>query len=604
MAGRESTSDFIGNRSLDCTSNDIEHHAANLHAVPVRQSATSPSSTESQAVEMPSTQEELYQLFLRGVLRRLQEDALPSDDSEASYRVTSSSTKKKPPPVLAVDTESKKAMVIALQAALLDPNVSYFGVRLRRKYESRDTLHLDIESAIDAAERHIAAVMEVWKNVGEGNEAVAQEIPTIPSEGSPMTKQPSYTGKGKSKAIETVTPPITHRRTRSQDITVAGPSSTTGMPVMPSQLSTPSSQLSTPSSQPGTPSRSQRSTRKRPSTDTLESPGAQRVKTSKADQRSKEDKHAQEVVPKWYGSRCLLTHKLLVDGAHTLAVGIQKQNLDEFWKALNQFWPPEMVSAWIESLRQEKMALRNVIPLSPEAHRRWDRHYFALRPVRCEDDPERVMYVQICFANTIDTMTGQRNDTADRNYIDIQGKRDVGGLCDWRSIHQCNEALGPQVRAIQTGDIFRLTTTDPDKRPLPSYRLLEIQYALHKVLGSLKAAAAEKVLFRRDPPDVDPVPRGSHLIKETLLSYLLDHAEDSLAVSQEQADKWRGAIVLAQDAERARQTTFLQSIGWDVPTLDPHPGTPAHLPSDQEEGTEESDEEGPTQHSGDKRALT
>ncbi|OIW25089.1 hypothetical protein CONLIGDRAFT_648151 [Coniochaeta ligniaria NRRL 30616] len=58
------------------------------------------SSAESQAGEIPSTQNELYQLFLQGVLQHLRDNALPSDDSEAPSLAPSGSAKKKP--VLAV----------------------------------------------------------------------------------------------------------------------------------------------------------------------------------------------------------------------------------------------------------------------------------------------------------------------------------------------------------------------------------------------------------------------------------------------------------------------------------------------------------------------
>lgn len=258
----------------------------------------------------------------------------------------------------------------------------------------------------------------------------------------------------------------------------------------------------------------------------------------------------------------------MVDGAHIFPVNVRNQPLDHFWVALNVFWPEEKVLAWKEAVHKAETEFQNVLPLSPEAHRRWDHHYFSLRPIKHERDPEHILYVQICWSNPIDKATGQRADNVhDRDYIDIRGEQGVGGLCDWREVGDCNGK--PHIRAIRSGDIYRITTSDPAKYPLPSAELLEIQYALHRVLGSMKAAGWIKHIFRGNPPDVDPVPRGWQFLKDSALAYLLEEAEDQEVLTTEAADKWRGALLLAEYAEREKEANFSESLGWDTLALPP-----------------------------------
>jgi hypothetical protein len=43
-------------------------------------------------------------------------------------------------------------------------------------------------------------------------------------------------------------------------------------------------------------------------------------------------------------------------------------------------------------------------------------------------------------------------------------------------------------RRICSGDIFTLTTNDPEKRPLPSMELLEMQWILQRLMGMCGSA--------------------------------------------------------------------------------------------------------------------
>jgi hypothetical protein len=65
--------------------------------------------------------------------------------------------------------------------------------------------------------------------------------------------------------------------------------------------------------------------------------------------------------------------------------------------------------------------------------------YLALRPIKHKPS-ENVLYVQLCYSTTIDSKTGEEQDVYDRDFIDIQGQDEVGGLCNWRDICDNNGA--------------------------------------------------------------------------------------------------------------------------------------------------------------------
>jgi hypothetical protein len=269
------------------------------------------------------------------------------------------------------------------------------------------------------------------------------------------------------------------------------------------------------------------------------------------------------------------------------------------------FWSDEITEAWQAAVEAPKMELRNIIPLSPEAHKRWDRHYFALRQIKHKLN-DNVLYVQLCYSNPIDFKTGERGDVYDREFIDIQGQDEVGGLCDWRDIRDNNGA--PYVRAIRSGDVFRLTTPDPGKYPLPDYNILALQWALHRVLGSLKAAGALRAIFGDDPPDDAPaVPSGgSVLLDRSLLAYLADIAEDKGIMTPDTAAKWRGVILKAMYEELLSKADFLRDVGQGqhlppIPTFDEFLAEEETAAKDDEEIFDGSGrvDEGESHHEGD-----
>lgn len=124
-----------------------------------------PKEDQTEEEKFPTTEDELYQLFLKAVLHRFQTYAQPSDDFEADDYETHASTKEKA--VSAVDRSTKVMKIVGLQAVLLDQSVHYYYMYLRGHYPSQQTLKGDINKAISAAENQIIQILEVWKNFGE-----------------------------------------------------------------------------------------------------------------------------------------------------------------------------------------------------------------------------------------------------------------------------------------------------------------------------------------------------------------------------------------------------------------------------------------------------
>ncbi|EEQ86967.2 uncharacterized protein BDCG_02087 [Blastomyces dermatitidis ER-3] len=61
----------------------------------------------------------------------------------------------------------------------------------------------------------------------------------------------------------------------------------------------------------------------------------------------------------------------------------------------------------------------------------------------------------------------------------------------------------PEYRPIALGDVFSLTTDDPDKLPLPSWPLLEMQWHLQRIAGMSGAAEASEDLDHNVDDDDD-----------------------------------------------------------------------------------------------------
>lgn len=244
--------------------------------------------------------------------------------------------------------------------------------------------------------------------------------------------------------------------------------------------------------------------------------------------RSGADKKAQHEVPQWYGKACILCGFSHPQGAHIVPVRtIKNLGLETLWYSLRIFWPLPTISQG--ELDTNGREATNILPLCPNAHWLWDCYDFALRPIEDQDPEKRrkFMYLQMLWLKPQGTTA--ITDT----------------LSDFRRVR-----AGPHP-GIKHGDIYQLTTTDPTTRPLPNFRLLEIQLGAHKILAGIRAAAAAGDIFQGNPPDDDgpAIPSDRHL--PTKWQVALDAAVEYGALDDATAERWR--TVLLRDVNRVHR---------------------------------------------------
>jgi hypothetical protein len=153
----------------------------------------------------------------------------------------------------------------------------------------------------------------------------------------------------------------------------------------------------------------------------------------------------------------------------------------DFWSYLRTFWSEEKVTAWEARLFPQGICEKgveevyNLISLSPSVHRAWGRGLFALKPIS-ESDDKKTLIVQFFWQEKqIGALPGMSLTTTP---ISTQGLKQTAGI--W--LFDKNE------KKIQSGDCFALQTDDPIQKPLPSFELLELQWALHRIQGMAGAA--------------------------------------------------------------------------------------------------------------------
>lgn len=242
--------------------------------------------------------------------------------------------------------------------------------------------------------------------------------------------------------------------------------------------------------------------------------------------RSTADKNAQKLVPTWYKGRCILSNFIEPQGAHIVPVrplNVQKPSF--FWDAVQCFWPlPD-----IEDLVVGGREVTNILPMSPDAHVLWDKYAFAIRPIEDPSDPQHKMYIQMVWMKDLDTEGGLVSGDWDHD--------GCGTIVDFRRSE--NGTYPP----VKHGDVYEIVTADPNSRPLPSLRLLQIQYGIHKIFAGMRAAGALKILFSDDPPD-DPGPLPSNISVPIEWESLLEAAVKAGVLDVTAASRWGKAIAI------------------------------------------------------------
>ncbi|KAL2373271.1 hypothetical protein RJZ57_002255 [Blastomyces gilchristii] len=158
-------------------------------------------------------------------------------------------------------------------------------------------------------------------------------------------------------------------------------------------------------------------------------------------------------------------------------LGANQEQLRDSGISLASFWEEERVEQWKKEIFSDPQNLKepndgcfNMVSLDKHPHALWGAGRFALRLIEISADLKELKY----GGRGLPVPTGTYKEDGE-----------------------------PEYRPIASGDVFSLTTDDPDKLPLPSWPLLEMQWHLQRIAGMSGAEASEDLDHNVDDDDDD-----------------------------------------------------------------------------------------------------
>jgi hypothetical protein len=158
---------------------------------------------------------------------------------------------------------------------------------------------------------------------------------------------------------------------------------------------------------------------------------------------------------------------------------------------MNVFWEKSRVQRWKAEIFGNEQYLQNprdgcfnMLSLDKCAHALWGAGQFALRPMETSDS--RTLKVQFHWQKrSSDGVAELGLLTEPESSRGLYGDKDYS-LPVLTGTYRDNGE--PLYRAIASGDVFTITTHDPEHLPLPSWSLLEMQWYLQRIAGMSGAA--------------------------------------------------------------------------------------------------------------------
>lgn len=145
----------------------------------------------------------------------------------------------------------------------------------------------------------------------------------------------------------------------------------------------------------------------------------------------------------------------------------------------------------------------NILSLDKRAHALWGAGRFALRPVALSAN-RKAMQIEFYWQkkkpahgkDEINLLSEPETSRGLYDYDDCEGLSFITGK---------REQNGqPRYGALVSGQRVTVSTDDPDKRPLPSWDLLEMRWVLQRVAG-MSGAAEPSDHKREDSGDTDEI---------------------------------------------------------------------------------------------------
>ncbi|KAF2194206.1 hypothetical protein K469DRAFT_744878 [Zopfia rhizophila CBS 207.26] len=166
-----------------------------------------------------------------------------------------------------------------------------------------------------------------------------------------------------------------------------------------------------------------------------------------------------------------------------------------FWGILRMFWSKERVDAWYNAIFPLGTEVcQNLICLCPNAYAYWEKAYFALKPIRMSDDKKRLDIQFFWLSSNPHVHVPEVNILQVPSLSALDQGPNLAKLFN----HETN-------MPICSGYEISLETDDPVSRPLPDFRLLEMQWFLHRVTAMSGAAEPQDDLHDDDDNSDDDI---------------------------------------------------------------------------------------------------
>ena len=156
-----------------------------------------------------------------------------------------------------------------------------------------------------------------------------------------------------------------------------------------------------------------------------------------------------------------------------------------FWTSLRLFWTKDHVEKWRKAIFSNASnpddavdSCENLITLNSYAHTIWNNGCFALKPVRVSDDGKELDL--LFFWQT----RHQLPPIVDLSSTPISSEN----LDCCRQDQFLHRRVDGEFAQLRSGDCITLRTEDPQRHPLPSWELLDMQWILQRVVGMSGAA--------------------------------------------------------------------------------------------------------------------
>ncbi|QRD86402.1 hypothetical protein F9C07_7253 [Aspergillus flavus] len=200
-------------------------------------------------------------------------------------------------------------------------------------------------------------------------------------------------------------------------------------------------------------------------------------------------KSARKLCEKRDDLTCLITgFKVPIEIAHIYPLSLgqkSKTEQEQFWETLSNFWTSEKIDSWKAEVLgpQGTEHCANLMCFSNIAHKLWEKARFALCPLQLSDD-KKTLTVKFFW---LPTMKYLRSQSITRLPSPIAPDL-ISSTKDGIPLAKLFKLVTEE--KIRSGDILTFYTTDPVKLPLPSVKLLQLQWTLHRVLAMSGAADA------------------------------------------------------------------------------------------------------------------